>query len=44
MPLVMAWKGKKLYPSNIEGIKTFAMANKDLNKIVVACIEFSVHF
>jgi hypothetical protein len=33
MSLVMTWKCKKLYPTNIEYIRKFTMINKILNKI-----------
>lgn len=41
MPLVMAWKYKKLHPSDIERIRTFTMANKALSNIAMAYREFS---
>jgi hypothetical protein len=44
MPLAMTWKGKQLCPSGIEGIRTFAITNKVLDKIAVAYREFSLDF
>jgi hypothetical protein len=41
MPLAMTWKGKKLHSSDIEGIKTFAMANKVLGKITMVYKQLS---
>lgn len=35
MPLAMALKGKKLHPSDIEGIRIFVIANTVLDKITV---------
>lgn len=40
MLLLVTWKGKELHSSVIEGIRTFGMANKALNKIVVHTDNF----
>lgn len=34
--LTVTWKVKELHPSGIEEIETFAMANKKLDKIIMA--------